>query len=190
MQSVSPQSITLLNDWPEVSPDKLAIQFGNQTLTFQEIADFSDFIKIFLINQNQNGNKAVGIMANRELITPAIIYGIWKAGCYYVPIDPNFPKSRVEYIIKKCGIGILFSFNVPNEFSAKIVSPKISKYFQSTLCVFHKNEEEKILNFFDMWKNFIVFLGFLESCLPKIDKIFSKCFTSYSKMIKKFQTPL
>ena len=39
------------------------------------------------------------------------ILGVLKSGGAYVPIDPSFPKERINYIIKDSGLRILLSDN-------------------------------------------------------------------------------
>ena len=38
----------------------------------------------------------MGIFLNKSLETPVAIYGIWKAGAAYVPLDPLAPVARLE----------------------------------------------------------------------------------------------
>ncbi|MFN5005497.1 MAG: amino acid adenylation domain-containing protein [Bacteroidota bacterium] len=50
------------------------------------------------------GEKLVGIICDRNEWIAVGMLGILKSGCGYVPIDPNYPMERQEYIITKSGI--------------------------------------------------------------------------------------
>ncbi len=54
-----------------------------------------------------NRNDIVGIMVNRSLELLISIIGVLKSGACYIPIDPNYPKDRTEYMLENSGCKLL-----------------------------------------------------------------------------------
>lgn len=80
-------------------PDKVALICGKEKLTYQELNRMSDRVANDLIKQGL-AHSAVGLYTERKIGTVVNILGILKAGGCYVPILPEFPKERVNYIWK------------------------------------------------------------------------------------------
>lgn len=81
------------------TPDKVAIIFGDTSLTFTELNQRANQIAHFLQSQNVHSNEVVGIMLPRGLELVCAMIGVLKAGACYVPIDPNYPAKRVQYML-------------------------------------------------------------------------------------------
>lgn len=55
----------------------------------------------------------VGILCERSLEMLVGLLAIWRVGAAYVPIDPNYPAERVQYIIEDSGVvGVLVNGEV------------------------------------------------------------------------------
>ena len=48
---------------------------------------------------------------HKSLELGAAIYGVLKAGCIFVPLDPFMPADRLSFILKDCGIRHIISSN-------------------------------------------------------------------------------
>lgn len=82
--------------------DRTALRFGDQTLTYQALDECTNQIARQLRQKGVQPNEYVAIMAERSLEMVIGILGIIKAGAAYVPIDTNYPESRIHYIIEDC----------------------------------------------------------------------------------------
>ncbi len=67
----------------------------------------------------------VGVFLNRCLDTATAIYGIMNAGALYVPIDPNAPAERVEFLIQHCTIRCLISNDMQHKKLQKLQEKNI-----------------------------------------------------------------
>ncbi|MFT5193865.1 MAG: amino acid adenylation domain-containing protein [Cellvibrionaceae bacterium] len=92
-------------------PDKIAFRSDEKQLSYAEFVDRTNRLAQFLIELGVCRGDRVGIYLHKSLESAISIYGIMKAGAAYVPIDPSSPVSRVEYLVRDCGIQHLISEN-------------------------------------------------------------------------------
>ena len=53
----------------------------------------------------------MGICLERSLDMAIALYAVLKAGCAYLPLDPNYPPARLSYILEDAGLDILLTQN-------------------------------------------------------------------------------
>ncbi|MBS1664518.1 MAG: amino acid adenylation domain-containing protein [Bacteroidetes bacterium] len=108
-------------DWPEdftlvslfqvqaaIRPDSAAIRFSGGELSYGELDRRSDRLAGLL--QNRYGVVAgdqVGIMLDRSENMVVAMLAILKCRCSYVPVDPEYPRPRKEYILKDTAARLL-----------------------------------------------------------------------------------
>ncbi|PRR99354.1 non-ribosomal peptide synthetase [Bacillus atrophaeus] len=91
------------------NPDAIAVIFEEETLTYQELDEKSTSVAVYLQEQGAGPESAVGICTERSLDMLVGILGILKAGGAYVPFDPNFPKERLEFMLKDSEVSIVLT---------------------------------------------------------------------------------
>ena len=106
------------------SPDKTALEFKGFELTYKELNEKANQLANFLI---ENGIGEQSIIAILETHSPELvvsILGILKAGGAYLPIDPNYPAGRINYMLKDSGSKILLTNFETNTitFDGKIIN--------------------------------------------------------------------
>ncbi|MGE7624072.1 amino acid adenylation domain-containing protein [Viridibacillus sp. NPDC096237] len=82
------------------SPNQIAISMGDKQITYNELQQRSNQIANYLHQNNIEKGQRVGIIMEREIDTIVSIIGVLKSGGVYVPIDPNFPDSRIHYMLQ------------------------------------------------------------------------------------------
>ncbi|NOQ28132.1 MAG: amino acid adenylation domain-containing protein, partial [Bacteroidales bacterium] len=88
---------------------KIALEDKDKSYTYQELDEESNKIANYLIKHGVTEDQLVGLMAGRSSDMIIGILGILKTGGGYVPIDPAYPKERVNQLIEDSGINILLS---------------------------------------------------------------------------------
>ncbi len=88
-------------------PEKIAVIEEEKTITYQQLKLESSKVAQFLNANNVGPESIVGVMMAQSVNMAVAINGILKTGAAYLPIDPNYPEKRIEYIIKDSGIKIL-----------------------------------------------------------------------------------
>jgi tyrocidine synthetase III len=83
----------------------IAVSDAEDALTYGALDDLSSRIAARLQQQLQpQGIVAACITRNRYL--PALVIGIWKAGCIYLPLDPLHPAERNTYILENANAAL------------------------------------------------------------------------------------
>lgn len=81
-------------------PQKVALQDATKTLTFSEIQIQADSIAQLLIEKGIQVGDYVAVYMQRSMEAIISMLGVMKAGAIYVPLSPDNPDERNEYILK------------------------------------------------------------------------------------------
>lgn len=92
-------------------PDRVAVRFEEESLSYQSLDELSTDIARTLISLKVEKNDFIGMLLNRGIHAPAVMIGIWKAGCAYLPIDPTYPEERIESMLDQTGVSIIITQN-------------------------------------------------------------------------------
>ena len=100
----------LFEEQVEKAPNNVAIIFENQELTYKELNEKANSLAYILRNNYNIGkNDIVGIMVNRSLEMVISILAVLKAGGCYIPIDPEYPQDRIEYMLNNSNAKLLLT---------------------------------------------------------------------------------
>lgn len=101
--------IDLFEEQVQLTPDRVAIECGNDSLTYEELNQRSNQLAALLTSKGVSNHAIVAIMTKHSLDTVIGILGILKAGGAYLALDPNYPKERILFSLKDAGVNILLS---------------------------------------------------------------------------------
>lgn len=103
--------IELFEECVENNKEKIALEYNDNFVTYEELNKKSNQFANYLINRGIYTNKIVGIMMTHSNELIVAILGTLKAGASYVPIDPTYPTERVNYILDDANISLLLINN-------------------------------------------------------------------------------
>jgi tyrocidine synthetase-3 len=87
------------------TPKRIAIEFEDKTLTYEELNKKSNQLAHYLIGEKSlKLNSVIGIIADRSLEMVIAVIGALKAGGTYLPIDPAYPSKRINHLLKNVNI--------------------------------------------------------------------------------------
>ena len=91
--------VDLLKEQALKTPDRIAVAFEEHTLTYRELDELSNQFANYLIQKKgvKPRDLACLILDRSEWLIIGMM-GIMKTGAAYVPVDPNYPEKRKEYI--------------------------------------------------------------------------------------------
>lgn len=85
-------------------PEREAFRCDGKSLTYRELLQQANGLAHKLVELGVRRGDRVGIYLSKSLESAISLYGIWKAGAAYVPLDPSAPVTRTAYTINHCGI--------------------------------------------------------------------------------------
>ncbi|WP_233899380.1 non-ribosomal peptide synthetase, partial [Tenacibaculum piscium] len=91
------------------TPDTIAVVYGSESLSYRELEERSNQLAHYLIDKGVSVEDRVGICMDRSLEMIVSILGVLKSGAAYVPIDPDYPKDRINFMIQDATIDLLLS---------------------------------------------------------------------------------
>ncbi|MFZ5987147.1 MAG: amino acid adenylation domain-containing protein, partial [Bacillota bacterium] len=91
----------------EETPDNIAVIFEDSSITYKELNRRANQLARIFREKGIVCDSIVGIMAERSLELVTGIMAIIKAGGAYMPIDPEYPKERIRYMLEDSGVEVL-----------------------------------------------------------------------------------
>ncbi|MCH2195459.1 non-ribosomal peptide synthetase [Kordia sp.] len=82
----------------QATPDKTALVFEGESLTYRELDEKSNQLANYIRTLSLDNN-LIPICVDRSLEMLIGIWAVLKSGNAYVPIDPAYPQSRIDYIL-------------------------------------------------------------------------------------------
>jgi amino acid adenylation domain-containing protein len=82
------------------TPDRVAVMAGDTSITYGELERRANQIASALRAKGAGPEKLVAIFQERGIDLLAAILGVAKSGAAYVPLDPVYPKGRIEAILE------------------------------------------------------------------------------------------
>jgi amino acid adenylation domain-containing protein len=102
--------------------DRVAVRAGNEQITYRELNDRADSLAKRLSAMGAAGDVLVGLCLERSVDLIVGVLGILKAGAAYLPIDPEYPQKRVEFILADSGTEVV------------VTTANCAKQFESSRC--------------------------------------------------------
>ena len=90
----------LLEEQSKATPDRVALRFGDDLLTYRELHDRADEVANRLRLLGVGPNDLVGLYVGRSLDMAVAVLGILKAGGAYLPLDPLYPPDRLAFMLE------------------------------------------------------------------------------------------
>ena len=99
----------LLSDQAEKIPAKVAVSFGDQKISYKQLNEQGNQLaRLLAINGVKPGDR-VAFALDRSVEMIVALLGILKSGGVYVPLDPQFPLNRINYMLEDSQARILLT---------------------------------------------------------------------------------
>ena len=91
--------VDLFEEQVRKTPDNIAVVFEDQHLTYQELNEKANQLARYLISINIKSSDIISILLDKNISMIISILAVLKIGACYIPIDPKYPKDRIQYIL-------------------------------------------------------------------------------------------
>ncbi|WP_445627743.1 amino acid adenylation domain-containing protein [Nostoc sp. DSM 114167] len=99
----------LFEEQVELTPDVVAVEFGNQQLTYKQLNYRANQLAHYLRSLGVKPDVLVGLCVERSLEMIIGLLAILKAGGAYVPLDPEYPSDRLSFILDDTQVKVLLT---------------------------------------------------------------------------------
>ncbi|MBQ4850305.1 non-ribosomal peptide synthetase [Pseudoalteromonas sp. MMG012] len=94
----------------DATPDKTALVFEGQRLTYRQLNEKSNQLAHYLVEHHHvKPDTLIGLCVERSLEMVIGIFAILKAGGAYVPLDPSYPQERLSYMCEDTALQFILS---------------------------------------------------------------------------------
>lgn len=129
-------SSTIVKEFEQIVdkfPNNIAVIDKNISLTYKELNNRANIVAKEILNSNICGD-IVAFSLKRSFAIIVTILGILKSGHVYMPIDPDYPSDRINYMLKNSNCDLLITSNDLN-----ICHNKYIKFENLNFSNFEKN---------------------------------------------------
>ncbi|HET6230115.1 MAG TPA: amino acid adenylation domain-containing protein [Longimicrobiaceae bacterium] len=97
----------LFERWAAETPDAPALVFGGETLTYAETDAAANQLAWRLRERGVGAEGRVGVCLERSAELAVAVLAALKAGAAYVPLDADYPRERLEHMVRDAGIAVV-----------------------------------------------------------------------------------
>jgi amino acid adenylation domain-containing protein len=109
-QGISSQCVhEVISSQVERTPDAVAVQVGNTTLTYRQLDDRAALIASRLVQAGAGTGAVVAVLLDRTPDLVAAVLGILKSGAAFLPLDARQPAARNTSCINDAGATIVLT---------------------------------------------------------------------------------
>jgi len=109
--------IDLFEEQANEKPDNIAVVFGEVELTYRELDERSNQLANYLREQYAiTTDDLIGVKLERSEWMIISMLATLKSGGAYLPIDPNYPQERVDYMVADSNCKALINQEVLGDF--------------------------------------------------------------------------
>ncbi|HTE24871.1 non-ribosomal peptide synthetase [Flavitalea sp.] len=92
--------VDLVNKQAASTPGATAISFNGSVYSYQQVQVMSDQFAAQLNAAGTTSGDVIGLMVERSPLVLIAMLAIMKTGAAYVPVDPEYPKDRIRYMLE------------------------------------------------------------------------------------------
>ncbi|ORX65071.1 acetyl-CoA synthetase-like protein, partial [Anaeromyces robustus] len=109
-------------------PDKCAIVCNDISITYKQLDEMSNSLAHYLRKQNIGKGDIVPIICERSHYFIIAFLAVMKSGAAYSPIDPEFPRERIEYMINQVNAKYILKYITDFKNNEKIKFEHVLEY--------------------------------------------------------------
>ena len=101
--------VSLFRRQAKATPDKIAVVFKDKRFTYAEVDEISERIAGYIASKGLGLEDIVAVLIPRCEWMAIASLGIIKAGCTFQPLDPSYPKERLNFMMQDTGTKLLIA---------------------------------------------------------------------------------
>ncbi|WNM63149.1 non-ribosomal peptide synthetase [Candidatus Nitrospira neomarina] len=99
----------LLNIAASAHPDQIALEDESEALSYAELNLRANQLSQFLMGLGIGAEQVVALFLNRSVIAPIALFGVLGAGGAVLPLDPETPRERLDFMMNASDVHLLLT---------------------------------------------------------------------------------
>ena len=101
--------VSLFRKQALATPNDIAAVYMDKRFTYAQVDEISDRIAAYIVSKGLETEDVVSILIPRSEWMPIASLGTLKAGCAYQPLDPSYPKERLNFMMQDASAKLLIA---------------------------------------------------------------------------------
>ena len=101
--------VSLFERQAKLTPQNVAVVFKERKYTYAEVDEISNRIAAFVASKGLQVEDVVSVLIPRCEWMAIVSLGVLKAGCAYQPLDPSYPKERLNFMMQDANAKLLIA---------------------------------------------------------------------------------
>ncbi|MBR7012984.1 MAG: amino acid adenylation domain-containing protein [Muribaculaceae bacterium] len=101
--------VSLFRQQVKATPDAIAVVYTDKHFTYTQVDEISDRIAAHIASKGLGAEDVVSVLIPRCEWMPIASIGVLKAGCAYQPLDPSYPKERLNFMMQDASAKLLIA---------------------------------------------------------------------------------
>ena len=101
--------VSLFGHQVQTTPQNIAVVYQDRAYTYAQVDEISDRIAAYLSNKGLGAEDVVSVLIPRCEWMAIASLGVLKAGCAYQPLDPSYPKERLNFMMQDASAKMLIA---------------------------------------------------------------------------------
>ncbi len=101
--------VSLFRQQVKATPDGIATVYLDKQFTYAQVDEISDRIAAYIVSKGLGAEDVVSVIIPRCEWMPIASMGVLKAGCAYQPLDPSYPKERLNFMMQDASAKLLIA---------------------------------------------------------------------------------
>ncbi|MFG2977962.1 amino acid adenylation domain-containing protein [Streptomyces sp. NPDC048331] len=93
----------------ERTPERPALRCGETVVSYRDAAQGADAVAHLLRGHGVRAGQRVALFVPASAETVVAMLGVWLAGAAFVPLDPTWPRQRIETILREADPALLLT---------------------------------------------------------------------------------
>ncbi|WP_444997367.1 amino acid adenylation domain-containing protein [Aliikangiella sp. IMCC44359] len=101
--------VELFKESVEQQPNKVALVHDECEMTYHQLDEQSDLLALYLLERHAKEGDLIGICVERSPSLVIAMLAVAKVGAAYVPLDPDYPESRLQMMLDDGQLSIVIT---------------------------------------------------------------------------------
>ena len=101
--------VSMFRQQAKATPDAIAVVYLDKQFTYAQVDEISDRIAAYIAGKGLGAEDVVSVIIPRCEWMPIASLGALKAGCAYQPLDPSYPKERLNFMMQDASAKLLIA---------------------------------------------------------------------------------